>query len=142
MKKDPKKTHVKLSSLEKKAQTVFNRFIRIRDSKGGWFKCISCGEEKPIKVMNAGHLWPVNKSLGYAFMRYDENNVNGECVHCNCWNEAHLLLYRKNLLKKIGLDAYEQLEDRAEFCKKTKPQFTRYDLEEVIKTYTKKILEL
>jgi hypothetical protein len=40
-------------------ESIFNKFIRLRDTKGhgdgAYFKCISCGEIKPVSQMNAGH---------------------------------------------------------------------------------------
>ena len=43
-------------------------------------------------------------------LRFNEDNVNGECVSCNGFDKFHLVGYRKNLIKKIGLKRVEYLE--------------------------------
>ncbi len=113
-----------IGALKKKVQTLFNAFIRQRDSKDGFFKCISCGRVKSVEHMNAGHYIPVSKSQ---YLRYSFSNVHGECDHCNCFDEFHLVPYRRNLIAKIGLDKVEELEAMAETRKVYK--HTREELE-------------
>jgi hypothetical protein len=125
-----KKTTTTIPKLTAKAQKVFNAYIRQRDSEGGYFTCISCGEDKPVEQMNAGHFVPVKNSN---FLRFHEWNVNGECIRCNCFDEFHVNRYRKNLIDKIGLDAVEWLEENERKVHK----MTRTDLETIIITYGK-----
>ena len=118
-----------LPKLLAKAQKVFNTWIRARDSKEGYFTCIACFRTLPIDQMNAGHYVPVK---GGSALRFNENNVNGECIRCNGFDEFHLIGYRKNLIKKIGLKKVEQLERmRNDVCK-----WDRTTLNHIIKTYT------
>jgi len=118
-----------LPKLLAKAKKVFNAWIRQRDSKEGYFTCISCFRTLPIDQMNAGHYVPVK---GGSALRFNENNVNGECIRCNGFDEFHLIGYRKNLIKKIGLKKVEQLERmRNDVCK-----WDRTTLNHIIKTYT------
>jgi hypothetical protein len=118
-----------LPKLLAKAQKVFNAWIRARDSKEGYFTCIACFRTLPIDQMNAGHYVPVK---GGSALRFNENNVNGECIRCNGFDEFHLIGYRKNLIKKIGLKKVEQLERmRNDVCK-----WDRTTLNHIIKTYT------
>jgi hypothetical protein len=118
-----------LPKLLAKAQKVFNAWIRVRDSKEGYFTCIACFRTLPIDQMNAGHYVPVK---GGSALRFNENNVNGECIRCNGFDEFHLIGYRKNLIKKIGLKKVEQLERmRNDVCK-----WDRTTLNHIIKTYT------
>lgn len=115
-------------ALLKKAQDVFNKWIRARDSEDGYFNCISCGQFLPIEKMNAGHYVPVK---GGSYLRFNELNVNGECAYCNGFDEFHLIGYRKNLIEKIGGDEVEELEkNRRVSCK-----WTRHELEEIIEKY-------
>jgi hypothetical protein len=100
-----------IGKLKKKVQILFNAFIRQRDSKDGFFRCISCGQIKGISHMQAGHYIPVSKSQ---YLRYSFSNVHGECDRCNCFDEFHLVPYRRNLIAKIGLDKVEELEAMAE----------------------------
>lgn len=121
---------IPLPKLLKKAETVFNRYIRERDSEDGYFTCISCGKVLPVSKMNAGHFAPVKSSSA---LRFNEFNVNGECQWSNGFDEFHLIGYRKNLINKIGLEMVEWLEDNARTTKK----WTRTELEEIITKYGK-----
>jgi hypothetical protein len=128
-----------LAQLKNDAQKVFNKYIRLRDSYNGWFTCISCGFSQSTDVMNAGHFFPVK---GYDGLRFDEENVNGECVACNGWDEMHLIGYQKNLVKRIGKRGLINLRNRAADYKKNGHKFARYEVEEIIEKYKSKIKEL
>ena len=118
-----------LPKLLAKAQKVFNAWIRQRDSKEGYFTCISCFRTLPVDQMNAGHYVPVK---GGSALRFNEYNVNGECIRCNGFDEFHLIGYRTNLIKKIGIKKVEVLEKmRNDVCK-----WDRTTLNHIIKTYT------
>ena len=119
-----------LPKLTEKAQKVFNAFIRQRDSKDGYFTCISCFKTLPIDSMNAGHYVPVK---GGSFLRFDPDNVNGECQRCNGFDEFHLVGYRKHLLLKIGKKKVEYLENNRNKVHK----WSRTELEEIITHYSK-----
>jgi hypothetical protein len=120
---------VTLPRLTEKAQKVFNAYIRQRDSKDGYFTCISCFKTLPVESMNAGHYVPVK---GGSFLRFHEDNVNGECQRCNGFDEFHLIGYRKHLLLKIGKKRVEWLENN-----RTKVyKWDRADLEDIITLYT------
>jgi len=121
-----------LPKLKSELQTVFNKFIRERDSEDGWFTCIACGKTLSIKYMNAGHYYPVK---GYDGIRYDELNVNGECQGCNCFDKAHLIGYGINLEEKIGKELIEELHKKALHYKQNGNKFLRYEIEEQIKLY-------
>lgn len=121
---------IPLPKLLKKAETVFNRYIRERDSEDGYFTCISCGKVLPVSKMNAGHFAPVKSSSA---LRFNEYNVNGECQWSNGFDEFHLIGYRKNLINKIGLEMVEWLEDNARTTKK----WTRTELNDIITKYGK-----
>ena len=120
---------VTLPRLTEKAQKVFNAYIRQRDSKDGHFTCISCFKTLPVESMNAGHYVPVK---GGSFLRFHEDNVNGECQRCNGFDEFHLVGYRKHLLLKIGKKRVEWLENNRTKVHK----WNRTDLEDIITLYT------
>jgi len=117
-----------LPKLLKEAQKYFNAYIRKRDSEDGYFTCISCSKTLPVSKMNAGHYVPVKNC---SFLRLDDWNTNGECQYCNCFDEFHLIGYRKNLIQKIGLEAVEWLESNNRTLKK----WTREELESLINKY-------
>jgi hypothetical protein len=120
---------ITLPRLTEKAQKVFNAYIRQRDSKDGHFTCISCFKTLPVELMNAGHYVPVK---GGSFLRFHEDNVNGECQRCNGFDEFHLVGYRKHLLLKIGKKRVEWLENNRTKVHK----WHRADLENIITLYT------
>lgn len=120
-----------MQKLKVKAQKIFNAYIRRRDSRDGFFTCISCGKNKPVEQMHAGHYIPQKKS---SLLRYNESNVNGECNYCNLFDEFHLINYRKNLIDKIGEDMVKYLEENQNAIKK----WSRAEIEEIILTYKNK----
>lgn len=127
MKRKASKT-LTLPKLTAKAQTVFNRWIRERDSKDGYFTCISCFKTLPVESMNAGHYVPVK---GGSYLRFDEHNVNGECQKCNGFDEFHLIGYRKNLILKIGQRNVNRLENSRNKVYK----WSREELNDIIEKY-------
>jgi hypothetical protein len=114
----------------KLAQQVFNKYIRLRDAGN---VCISC-QKKPLKE-NAGHFYNANNHWS---VRFDERNVHLQCEHCNTFLSGNLIYYRENLLKKIGIEEFENLSAEAMKTRK----FTIEELKEIIATYKKKCKEL
>lgn len=129
MKKMKASRVVTLPKLTAKAQTIFNKWIRQRDSKDGYFTCISCFKTLPIDSMNAGHYVPVK---GGSYLRFHEDNVHGECERCNGFDEFHLVGYRKHLLLKIGEERVEWLEHNRNKVHK----WSREELNNIIKKYS------
>jgi len=122
-----------IPKLKKELQIVFNQFIRLRD-KGQY--CISCGEPKELQ---AGHYFAVG---GYDGLRFNEDNVHGECAGCNCFNESHLIGYGDNLLEKIGLVRFTNLKLNAkEYRNSNSFKWSRSDLMEKISYYKAKVKE-
>ena len=121
--------------LDDKLQEIVNSIVRQRDSENGFFMCISCDDLKPLKQMNAGHYYP-KEPLQYRSVRFDLDNIHGQCVRCNKYLSANLIPYRKNLIFKIGEQRLKQLDQKAELKNFT---YSREFLIELIEKY-KKIL--
>lgn len=117
-----------IPKLTAKAQKVFNKYIRERDSQDGYFTCISCGRTLTTDQMDAGHFAPVK---GGSALRFDEYNVNGECKKCNGFDEFHLIGYRRGIIEKYGEGVLLHLEQNARLVKK----WSRSELNEIIKKY-------
>ena len=116
-----------LRELADDAQVYFNKFIRLRD-KGQ--PCISCQRHDLLKV-NAGHF----RTRGAApHLRFNENNCHLQCEHCNSYLSGNIINYRPNLIKKIGLEAVEALENDNSTHK-----CTREELIEIKKKYKNKL---
>ena len=131
-KADRKETKLKLDALQtkpqlvKKAQIAFNAYIRARD-KGK--TCISCDTQlgSEPNTFDAGHY----RSVGSApHMRFVEDNVHGQCKHCNNWLGGNHVEYRKRLLERIGQHRLEQIESDSVLRK-----YTKEALEEIAKQY-------
>lgn len=114
---------IPLPKLLKKAQIVFNSWIRKRDVDNG---CISCG--KPID--HAGHYF----SQGHhSALRFNEMNVNGQCLRCNNYLHGNLINYRAGLIKKYGEQKVMLLEISVNKIKK----WSRVELLAIIQIYGK-----
>jgi hypothetical protein len=115
----------------KMAQIIFNKYIRLRD-KGN--VCISC--QKPINgVSHASHYLSAG---GHSNVRFNEDNVWVSCYKCNVMLSGNQVEYRKALIKKIGIERVEWLEDNGSIERK----FTKEELKEIMAEYKKKIKEL
>lgn len=129
-----------LPRLKKEAQVVFNEFIRLRDSDGAsHFKCISCGQIKPIRFLDCGHFYNVGF---YDGLRYNEDNAHGQCSHCNRFLHGNLIEYQQNLLLKLGPERFEKLKIMAGYYKRHGSKYTRYELSLLITLYREKIAVL
>lgn len=114
-----------LPQLLKKAQEVFNNFIRNRDNHLG---CISCGAE----IQHAGHYFSQGH---YSALRYNEMNTNGQCLRCNNFLHGNLINYRKGLVKRYGEEKALMLENSCDLRKAKK--WSRLELQLIIKMYAK-----
>lgn len=110
----------------KEAQSIFNKYIRLRDD-GLW--CISCN--KPIRKGNvdAGHMWSAG---GHSNLRFNEFNVNAQCSRpCNKDKSGDINNYRLGFIKRYGADKLDELDSIAHIERK----FTKDELKEIIKKY-------
>jgi len=100
------------------AQKIFNKWVRLRDSDE---PCIACGIHQ--EYYDAGHYVPQGAS---SLLRFNEFNTNKECKHCNAFDKFHLVGYRKNLIKKIGLENVEWLEENRRTPKKYSRNYNHF----------------
>ncbi len=121
----------------KAAQAAFNAFIRERD-KGR--ACISCGRMPNFSDhiggsgIHAGHY----RSVGACpELRFEELNVNIQCVHCNIHKSGNAIDYRIGLVKKIGANNIDWIEGPH------KPKkYSIEDLKGIAATYKAKLKEI
>ena len=112
------------------AQKEFNKFIRLRDRD---LPCISCGRFHNGQY-HAGHY---RTTAAASQLRFDERNVHKQCSPCNNHKSGNVTEYRINLIKKIGQENVEALENNSET--------RRYTIEEakaIKKKYRDKCKEL
>lgn len=114
----------------REAQTIFNKFIRLRDEHN---PCISCGRWHTGQY-HAGHYRSVGSS---PHLRFNELNCHRQCSVCNNHLSGNIMHYRRGLIAKIGQQAVEQLESDNEA-----KHYSIDDIKEIIQTYKAKVKEL
>ena len=88
----------------KKAQAVFNAWIRKRDHDQ---PCISC-QRYHTGQYHAGH-YRTTKAAPH--LRFNEQNCSKQCSVCNHKLSGNIGGYRKGLIAKIGLESVEAIEN-------------------------------
>lgn len=111
-------------SLKKIAIRVFNAWIRKRDAGK---PCISCGR---YVTLQAGHFYSAGN---FNHMRFNEDNVHGQCLQDNYYKQQSDTLYRKNLIEKIGAERVAKLDFLASV--KTPQKDNRFFYIELIEKY-------
>jgi hypothetical protein len=89
-----------------KAKVIFQKWIRERDKD---LPCISCGTTK-ASMWHASHF---KKAETFSGVIFHEFNVWRSCSKCNIFLNGNELKYRENLVKKIGVEQVEALEQLA-----------------------------
>ena len=95
-----------LKHWEDMTQRVVNDYIRDRDLLNGE-GCISCDRHNAL-AWHAGHFRTVAKA---SQLRYNPDNINLQCSECNTHQSGNTGPYRINLVKKIGFERVEALEN-------------------------------
>lgn len=117
--KEYKYTKDKLKSLTEhlhEAQRHFNLWVRVRDKNK---PCISCGRVSGCQF-HAGH-YRTTKAAPQ--LRFNEDNVHKQCAQCNNHLSGNITEYRIELVKRIGAERVEALENNSEL--------KRYAIDEV-----------
>ena len=115
-----------IPALMKRAVFHFNAYIRRRDAD---LPCIACGQYRELQ---AGHYYPAGH---YPMLKFNEDNVNGECKACNYFSGDHLIMYRENLISRIGIERVKHLDLIRKVNKRTPHKWDRFALIEIIEKY-------
>jgi hypothetical protein len=126
MKRDLKDHQFYIQTLQK----IFNTWIRLRDQGKD---CISCGK-KLTGTYHAGHFIPTTKQA----LRFNEDNVFGQCIKCNLHLHGNINGYVRNLPKRIGWERMERLYE----LEHTTVKWTIEELKELINIYKLRIKEI
>ena len=121
------------------AQVIFNKYIRLRDSLSttelpDMCRCISCGSITPKEKLNAGHFRTTGSS---SVLRFNEKNVNGQCIRCNKYLHGNLGAYAIELDKKYGSGTAESLQYNHEI-----KMWKSWEIDEIKEEYKRKYKEL
>ena len=116
-KEKPKKKKEELKPWRKwnvEAQAAINRYARARDY---YYPCISCGryvEQKYGGNYDCGH-YRTRKAASH--LRFNLHNMAKQCVYCNRYKSGAQLDFRIGLIKRIGIEKVEALDNNNEIRK-------------------------
>ncbi len=109
---------------------VFSEYIRRRKAKNGIAECVTCGKKDHWKNLQAGHFM----SRKHYATRWDEENVEVQCMACNVYRYGEQYLFAKHL----GQEKADELLAKSRTMVKIKD----WELQDMIEIYKKKLLEL
>ena len=123
------------SKLKKDLDKWFSKYIRLRRASiNGITECFTCGKKDHWKRMQAGHFM----SRRHLTTRWNELNVQVQCVKCNMFNQGEQYKFGKLLDVRVGDGTSEMLERTS----KHKAMFRRPDYEDLVKEYKDKVKKL
>jgi len=117
-------------TLVKKLDTIFSIYIRRRYTKDNIAECVTCGKQDHWKNLQAGHFM----SRKHYATRWDEDNVEVQCMGCNVYRYGEQYLFAKHL--------GETLSDELLVKSRQIQKFTDADLIDLIELYTNKVNNL
>lgn len=121
-----KSTRSKLKQTHNHTKILVHAYVRERD-KGK--PCVSCGADwKPD--FQAGHFFSANS---FETLKYNLDNINGQCQGCNLFNEGNHENYALRLPNRIGVENYQNLVKLAEIDKQASKVHTIESLLEIQK---------
>ena len=104
----------------KEAQTVINRYVRLRDAHLG---CISC--DKPATWGGQWHCSHFRSVGAAAHLRFNLWNMNKSCSQCNAHLSGNIMVYRPRLVEKIGAEKVAWLECNQDLVRHEIPYLKR-----------------
>jgi len=125
--KKPKVKEKSISQLKKELDAVFSLYIRQKYTVNGLVACYTCDTVKEPKNMQNGHF----HSRSHFSVRWDEDNCRVQCSVCNVFKHGNYIEYYKRMLKEIGQDGLDRLEQK----KNTPTKFSKGDIINLINQY-------
>lgn len=123
-----KKKTRKKSSLEKKKELAWKKtsiVVRRRYSdKLGFCQCVTCGDVKHWKEMQAGHFVPGRTDS----ILFEETNIHVQCYSCNVCRSGSLIEYYQFMLMTYGQEEILRLQQLKHEPKK----LTEDELDQII----------
>lgn len=112
-----------LKSLLINTRMQLHGYIRKRDEGK---PCISCGAQWHDKFQ-AGHFY---KAELYSNLKFDKDNIHGQCEGCNLYKDGNESGYRVGLINRYGKEFLNELDKKAQSYKK---ESFKWDVEELKK---------
>ena len=114
----------KLTASLLNTKTQVHAYVRKRDEGK---PCISCGVPYS-KDFQCGHHYSSNS---FVTLRYNLNNLNGQCKRCNLFLEGNFDNYALNLPDRIGKESYNKLVELAGVDKQFQKVWNLENLKEI-----------
>jgi hypothetical protein len=114
----------------KKLDSVFSEYIRKRKAKNNIAECVTCGKKDHWKSLQAGHFM----SRKHYSTRWDERNVEVQCVSCN--------VYRYGEQYKFSKFLGDELADELLALSRETRKFSNFEIEEMIEQYCERLERL
>lgn len=137
--KKNKQKKTTITSAKKLAWDAFSKYIRTRDclktlGRKDCGLCYTCGREKEISGLQAGHYIP-GRHNAYLF---DEIQVHAQCYYCNGPLKGNWPEYYNALCRDFGREKADELKDKRWEVK----QYKVFELQEIQRMYEEKLKEL
>jgi len=130
-----KKKKETISSLKKKLDSVFSKYIRLKYADPNWYvACYTCWKRMPRKEIQCWHFF----SRRHNATRRDEDNCRPQCYSCNIMKWWNYIVYTRKMIKEYWEKFIDELERKAHSVKR----YTKQELKEMIEYYEKKVEEL
>lgn len=113
-----------------KLDKVFSEYIRKRKAVNEFAECVTCGKVDHWKDLQAGHFM----SRKHYSTRWDERNVEVQCMACNVFRYGEQYKFSKYL----GTELSDELLSKSRETVK----FPNWELIEMIEIYKNKLNEL
>ena len=103
----PKKKPIP-NSIRTRCLTAMQRLRRLEEANDeGYVRCISCGKVMTWQEAQGGHYIPRTVRT----TELDKDNIWPQCPQCNGVRGGNPIAYRYSLVKRIGKERVERLED-------------------------------
>ena len=122
-----KKKTINISKLKLKADAIFSKWIRKRDSG----KCYTCSKQDEEKFMQCGHYVPRD----VIELRYNEVNCHCQCVACNVFKKGNYVIYSQKLIEEFGIKKVKELSKIYENRHADVKKYSRDFYENIIEKY-------
>lgn len=100
-----------IPKLRRDADKWFSLYVRMRDTNSsGYGECVTCQTKIHYKSGHAGHFI----SRRFPGTRWDELNVNLQCVGCNTFRAGEQYKYSLALEDKYGKGAAKKLQVKSQ----------------------------
>lgn len=128
-----------ISSLEKKLDIVFSRYVRLRDAlkttgSNDNLLCYTCDKLTPYSESQNMHF----VSRRHKGLRWTEDNCKWGCAYCNVILKGNYIEYVRRMQKEYGIEFVDQLIAFS----KTPYKVTREELQNKIEYYEHKIMKM